>query len=70
MVNEYIPYKVKILDIIKHTPKEWTFRVNRKCDEKVKQDLSDDFKDPELLAKLQMWDKVNFVFKRKFKEIM
>ena len=33
MVNEYIPYKVKILDIIKHTPKEWTFRVNRKCDE-------------------------------------
>ena len=34
-----------------------------------KQDLSDDFKDPELLAKLQMWDKVNFVFKRKFKEI-
>ena len=33
MENEYIPYEVKILDIIKHTPKEWTFRVNRKCDE-------------------------------------
>ena len=26
MVNEYIPYEVKILDIIKHTAKEWTFR--------------------------------------------
>ena len=33
MVNEYIPYEVKILDIIKHTAKEWTFRVERKCDE-------------------------------------
>ena len=33
MKNEYIPYKVKILDIIKHTSKEWTFRVERKCGE-------------------------------------
>lgn len=33
MVNEYIPYEVKIQDIIKHTPKEWTFRVDRKCKE-------------------------------------
>lgn len=33
MVNEYIPYEVQILDIIKHTPKEWTFRVDRECED-------------------------------------
>lgn len=27
MINEYIPYEVKIIDITKHTGKEWTFRV-------------------------------------------
>lgn len=32
MINEYIPYEVEILDVIKHTPKEWTFRVKRKCE--------------------------------------
>ncbi|MBS5788863.1 MAG: anaerobic sulfite reductase subunit AsrB [Clostridioides difficile] len=30
MENKYIPEKVKILDIIKHTDKEWTFRVENK----------------------------------------
>ena len=32
MVNEYIPYGVEIIDIIKHTPIEWTFRVKDKGD--------------------------------------
>lgn len=30
MVNEYIPYGVEIIDIIKHTPIEWTFRIKNK----------------------------------------
>lgn len=32
MENKYIPEKVKILDIIKHTDKEWTFRVENKSE--------------------------------------
>ncbi|EQG75570.1 putative anaerobic sulfite reductase subunit B [Clostridioides difficile DA00165] len=31
-MNPYIPVSAKILDIVKHTDKEWTFRVN--CDTK------------------------------------
>lgn len=27
-MNPYIPVSAKILDIVKHTDKEWTFRVN------------------------------------------
>ncbi|WP_027702262.1 anaerobic sulfite reductase subunit AsrB [Metaclostridioides mangenotii] len=32
MENKYIPEKAKILDIIKHTEKEWTFRVEKNSD--------------------------------------
>lgn len=28
MINQYIPYDSKIIDIKKHTEKEWTFKVN------------------------------------------
>ena len=33
MINEYIPHQVKIVEIFKHTPKEWTFRVRRKSED-------------------------------------
>ena len=29
-MNAYIPKVAKIIDLIKHTEKEWTFRVDRK----------------------------------------
>ena len=28
MINQYIPYDTKIIDIKKHTKKEWTFKVS------------------------------------------